>query len=95
MNKIERVKMVKAMEFIARHVNDERAMHAWLAAGVAYGDILPNDLSATRDEDLSIYYEDTIDFADLMCTFVNVMRKVPAKRGLYCDGVVSYPMFED
>ena len=39
MNAIERVKMVKAMEFLARNINDEGVFEEWLIEGVADGDI--------------------------------------------------------
>ena len=42
----DRVKMVKAMEYIARQVNDERVFDYWLSLGVADGDIEYGDLSA-------------------------------------------------
>ena len=39
MNKTERVKFVKAMEYICRSINDETIFDAWLMNGVADGDI--------------------------------------------------------
>ena len=41
---IERMKMVKAMEFIARQVNNEEIFNAWLTDGVPDGDIEYGDL---------------------------------------------------
>ena len=35
MNTNERIKMLKAMEFIARNVNNESFLNGWLALGVA------------------------------------------------------------
>ena len=43
--KEERVKMVKAMEFICRQINDEDVFMGWLMNGVADGDIEYGDLS--------------------------------------------------
>ena len=37
MNTNERIKMLKAMEFIARNVNNESFLNGWLALGVADG----------------------------------------------------------
>ena len=39
MNKVERAKMIVAMEFIARQINDEDVFDRWLMCGVADGDI--------------------------------------------------------
>ena len=35
----ERIKMIKAMEYIARQINDEDVLGRWLVCGVADGDI--------------------------------------------------------
>ena len=50
MNKAERIKMVKAMEFICRQVNDEDNIEAWLTLGVADEDIEYGDLEV-KDSD--------------------------------------------
>jgi hypothetical protein len=42
MNKNERIKVVKAMETLARSINDERVFSTWLLIGVADGDIDEN-----------------------------------------------------
>ena len=39
MNKIERAKLVKAMEYICRNVNNEEVFEEWLILGVGDGDI--------------------------------------------------------
>ena len=90
MNVSERIKMVKAMEFIARQINDEGVFESWLIDGVADGDIKYGDLEV-RDEDreeLEVYIEDE-SFADLMHTFLYVMKKAERSGGLYCDNVVD------
>lgn len=91
MNTEERIKMVKAMEFIARNLNDEEIMMIWLTDGVADGDIEYGDLSVkeTDAEDLAYYIEDDDAFADLMDTFLFVMKNAQRSGGLYCDNVVS------
>ena len=94
MNIKERTKMVKAMEFIARNLNDESIFYTWLSIGVADGDIPYGDLAYRGagdevDEEVAYYCEDK-NFAELMDTFLWCMRR--AKRddsGLYCDGIVS------
>ena len=87
----ERIKMVKAMEYICRQINDEEILYRWLGIGVADGDIQYGDMDATIfDEiDLECYYSDDDDFADLMDTFLHLMSKAKKSGGLYCDGVVS------
>jgi hypothetical protein len=92
MNKIERVKMVKAMEFIARQVNNENVFEHWLILGVADGDIEYGDLSVAEnveDDEAAWYVDDDKNFAELMETFLSVMRSAKKDGGLYCDGVVS------
>ena len=39
MNTIARIKMLKAMEFIARNINEETILNRWLSLGIADGDI--------------------------------------------------------
>ena len=87
MKRDERIKMVKAMEYIARQLNDTEIFGAWLADGVADGDIEYGDLSAEAGEDIDWYIEDQ-HFSDLMDTFLHLM-KMTKRNGLYCDGVVS------
>lgn len=93
MNKIERIKMVKAMEFLARQLNDEEIFYDfWLNDGVADGDIEYGDLSV-KDEDFdewgTAYWIKDEEFSDLMHTFLVIMAKAKKSGGLYCDGVVS------
>ena len=78
MNIPERIKMVKAMEFLARQINDEDVFYFWLRDGVA-------------DSDIPAYWycESDLRFAELMGTFVRCMKRACESGGLYCDGVVS------
>ena len=78
----ERIKMVRAMELIARAVNDERVFRSWLVTGVADGDINGN----TKDSDLEDYTEDD-EFAELMETFVDIMYNAKQHGGIYFDGI--------
>ena len=98
MKATERIKMVKAMEFIARQVNHEGVFEHWLALGVADGDIEYGDLSVPVDveEDGALWYaDDDKCFAELMDTFLDVMSSARKRGGLYCDGVVSKADGED
>mgnify|MGYP007122081090 CR=1 FL=1 len=80
----ERVNVVRAMETIARCINDEMIFDSWLMVGVADGDIAED----TEDEDLEYYCEDD-NFAELMDLFLRLMTRTKKSGGLYCDGVVS------
>lgn len=92
-NKIERMKMVKAMEFIARQVNNEDVFSAWLMDGVADGDIEYGDLDV---KEIDGYYcggdgwsqgEADENFAELMDSFMWVMKEAWKDGGLYCGGI--------
>ena len=90
MNKAERIKMVKAMEYIARQINDEEVFYRWLMCGVPDGDIEYGDLTVTpEDEEYLDYLCDDDDFSDLMGTFFGVMLRAAKSGGLYCDGIVD------
>lgn len=88
MNKIERIKMVKAMEYIARQINDEDVFAGWLVSGVADGDIDYSDLSE-EDDGMVDYYINDKNFAEIMNTFLFCMKNAWKSGGLYCDGIVS------
>lgn len=90
MNIVERVKMVKAMEFIIRNINDESIINHWLATGVADGDIAYGNLDVDiQDTEELDYYTDETTFANLMHTFLSCIADAKKDGGLYCDGVVS------
>lgn len=91
-NKVERIKMVKAMEFIARQINDEEVFWGWLSIGVADGDIRYGDLDVSSDDEIDLeYYIEDKAFADLMDTFLRKMAQAKKSGGLYCDNIVSKP----
>ena len=85
MDRMERNKLVCAMEYIARQINDEDVFECWLVSGIADGEIAYGDMTA----DCEYYYNDDERFADLMDTFLWVMEKAYKTGGLYCDGIVS------
>ena len=93
MNVIERIKMVKAMEFISRNLNDEEIFEAWLIDGVADGDIEYGDLSVSpedvEDEWGVRYWITDEHFKDLMGLFLRLMKAANKSGGLYCDNIVS------
>lgn len=83
----ERKKLVLAMEFIARHVNDEMIAQDWLIDGVADGDIPfgSTDMSDVDDN----YVNSNKDFSEMMKVFLDTMSRANRSGGLYCDRVVS------
>lgn len=87
---VDRIKMVKAMEFIARQVNDEEVFEEWLMDGVADGDIVYGSLSVDAVDFSGLdYYIDDKHFAELMDTFLSVMKSAKRSGGLYCGNIVS------
>ena len=85
MKREERAKMVAAMEYICRHINDELVFESWLSVGVADGDIAYGDFSGNVDD----YYLENDNFAELMGRFLKRMALAKKYGGLYCDNVVS------
>lgn len=88
-NKVERIKMVKAMEYIAHQINDEDIFMEWLMNGVADGDIDYGDTSESNVNNVLDYYIEDDNFAYLMELFLSMMRAAKKSGGLYCDDVVS------
>lgn len=83
----ERTKMVKAMEFIARQINDEDIFSRWLVSGVADGDIEYGDLD--EESPVDDYWLEDENFSDLMRVFTACMARANQSGGLYCDRIVS------
>ena len=85
MNRTERAKMILAMEFIARQINDENVFDRWLMCGVADGDIPYGGMNI---EDVDEYYLKDSTFEDVMSCFLRCMKGAYNSGGLYCDDVV-------
>ena len=90
-NYTERIKMIKAMEFIARQINNEEIFEVWLEEGVADGDIDYADLGVDEVEDSYVldYYLKDENFSEIMGLFTRLMKHADRSGGLYCDGIVS------
>lgn len=84
MKKSVRLKMVRAMELLARAVNNEEVFDIWLYNGVADGDI-----NGTEDDESLEYYLNDATFSDLMDTFLILMTEAQKDGGLYVDNIVS------
>lgn len=79
MNKQKRIEVVKALDTIARCVNDEGVFMYWLSMGIADGDIENG------------YAEDYIDddsLSDVLGAFMHLMKRARTG-GLYVDGVTD------
>ena len=81
----ERVSVVRAMDTIVRSLNDERDILWWLDSGVPDGEINEE----TTDEELSWLVDDNESFADIMSTFIKIMRKQPVNGAMWVDNVLS------
>ena len=86
MKESKRRKMVLAMEYIARQINDEDVFEGWLMGGVADGDI---PYASVDVDDVDDYYIEDEHFKDLMSCFLRRIVGAWKSGGLYCDGVVS------
>lgn len=85
-NMIDRAKMVLAMEYIARQINDEDVFDGWLMCGVADGDIPYGSFDI---ESVDEWYLKDENFKDLMTCFLRRMCGAYRSGGLYCGKVVS------
>ena len=81
----ERIKMVRAMETLARSINDEAVFMPWIVYGVADGDITDE----TEDGELLTYCEDDKVYGELMGLFLRRMCAAYKSGGLYSNGVTS------
>lgn len=87
MNVTERAELVKAMDLIARCINDENVFESWLISGMPDGELESSD-NWDDEYGLGWYIQDE-RFAELMDTFLNVLAKARKHGGLYCDNVIS------
>ena len=81
----ERIKLIRAMETIARAVNNEELFwDIWALNGVADGDI--DDTTADKEIE---FYADDETFSELMATFLTLMKYAAEDGGFYFDTVTS------
>ena len=81
----ERVSVVRAMDTIVRSLNDERDILWWLDSGVPDGEINEE----TTDEELYWLVDDDESFADIMSTFIKIMRRQPVNGAMWVNNVLS------
>ena len=85
MDKIDRKKVIWAMEVLAKCVNDEEVFEYWLVNGPGDGEIDTDDSFEKVDE----YYIEDDNFADIMDSFLWLMHQAHKSGGLFTDGIVS------
>lgn len=81
----ERVSIIRAMDTIIRSLNDEKYILWWLDYGVPDGEISKE----TTDEELYWLVDDDESFADIMSTFIKIMRRQPINGAMWVDNVLS------
>lgn len=81
----ERVSVIRAMDTIVRSLNDEGDILWWLGSGVPDGEINPK----TTDEELYWLVDDDESFADIMSTFIKIMKRQPVDGAMWVDNVLS------
>ena len=81
----ERVSVIRAMDIIIRSLNDERDILWWLDSGVPDGEINKE----TTDEELYWLVDDDESFANIMSTFIKIMRRQPVNGAMWVDNVLS------
>ena len=86
MDRKTRAEQVRAMEIIARSINDEEIIMSWLMCGVADGDI---NYNTTLEEIVEMGYTEDGTFVDLMDCFLRCMKRAYKSGGLYCGDAVS------
>lgn len=89
MNNTEQKKrMILAMEYVARQINDEDVFEGWLVGGVPDGDIEFGcfDTAVIDDDD---YFMRDENFKHLMGCFLRRMYGAYKSGGLYCGGLAS------
>ena len=84
-DKNDRAKMILAMEFVARQINDEDVFDRWLMCGVADGDIPYGSMNI---DDVDEDYLNNSSFEDVMSCFLRCMKGAYNSGGLYCGDVV-------
>ena len=86
-NLLEKKKMIVAMEYVARQINDEDIFWGiWASVGVPDGDIEYGnfDLDQIYDEDCMLYKE---NFEELVDAFLRCMVQAIKSGGLYCGNI--------
>jgi hypothetical protein len=81
----ERVSVIRAMDTIVHSLNDENDILWWLGSGVPDGEIN----TKTTDEELYWLVDDDESFADIMSTFIKIMRKQPINGAMWVDNILS------
>ena len=81
----ERVSVIRAMDTIVRSLNDEEYVAWWLEDGVPDGEIDEE----TADEELYWLVDDDESFANIMLTFIKIMKCPLFDGAMLVDNVLS------
>lgn len=81
-NKKERIQAIRAMDFLARSINNENILEAWLANGIPDGEITDD----TKDEELEWLIDDE-SLDEITEKFCACMARAKFNGGLFIDGV--------
>jgi hypothetical protein len=84
-NSKERVSVIRAMDTIVRSLNDGRDVLWWFEYGVPDGEINEE----TTDDELLWLVDDDKLFADIMSTFIKIMKRQPINGAMWVDNVLS------
>lgn len=84
----ERKKMLLAMEYICRQINDEEICMHWLIMGVPDGDVEYGNFDMSQIDDNDNMLEDK-NFEELMRCFLQCIQMSIKDGGLFCGGVVA------
>lgn len=86
MNREERAKLIVAMEYITRHINDEDVFMSWLMCGVPDGDIEYGSFDTSKVDE---YFLQDDHFKEVIALFMRLMNSAYESGGLYCDKICS------
>ena len=81
----ERVSVIRAMDTVVHNLNDEEYVAWWLEDGVPDGEINEE----TADEELYWLVDDDESFADIMSTFIKIMKRQSVNGAMWVDNVLS------
>lgn len=85
MDRKKRCEILRAMDLIARTLNNDPLYTEWMIEAVIDEDMTDQ----TTDKDLEGYVKNDDEFAGILYTFLHVMSEAFQQDGLTVDGVAS------
>ena len=87
-NTIEKILIIKAMEFIARRINCEDCFTDWTNYGIPDNICIQDDLNIYVDDDKKLeYFLNDENFSVLLNSFLTLMINAYFCKGISCAGV--------